>query len=128
MGRGPWAKGHGPGAMGHGPGAMGRGPWAGGWGPWAGGHGPGASTGRRNTCGPRIASGVCKVKRSRQSLHSSELALREFRYFLRPGASDLSGFVKQPSFDNIFQNRPTMAPRRMCGPQQYIKYTKYPKI
>ena len=40
------------------------------------------------------------------------LSLREFRrlYFLRPGASDLRSFVKQPSFDSFVKNRPTMAP------------------
>ena len=31
-------------------------------------------------------------------------------YFLRPGASDLRGFVQQPSFDNFFSSRLIMAP------------------
>ena len=41
---------------------------------------------------------------------SKLLSLREFRRpcFWRPGASDLCGFVQQPSFDNFYQNRPTM--------------------
>ena len=40
------------------------------------------------------------------------LSLRGFRrpYFLRPRASDLRGFVKQPSFENFYQHRSTMAP------------------
>ena len=40
------------------------------------------------------------------------ISLREFRwpYFLRPGAFDLRGFLKQPPFENFYQNRPTMAP------------------
>ena len=40
------------------------------------------------------------------------VSLREFRrpYFWRPGASDWRGFVKQPSFDNFYERRLTMAP------------------
>ena len=49
---------------------------------------------------------------SSTALENVLLSLREFRrsYFLGLGASDLCGFVKQPSFDNFYQSRPPMAP------------------
>ena len=46
-------------------------------------------------------------------LWTTQLRQWAFRrpYFLGPWASDLRGFVKQPSFDSFYQHRPTMAPQ-----------------